>query len=407
MDDPHLRFDTVHIGGTNGKTTVTWLVENLLAAHDCRTGSYTSPHLEQLQDRYRLGGKTIAPEVFTSLVSRTSKQITAWEKDNADQLTYFETTVALAMRLFKDSNVDIAVIEVGLGGRLDATNVLESKTAVITGVTHDHIDLLGGSLAAIAEEKAGIVHPGCRLVTGKLPEEAIPSIARRVAETGADWLRASVDYGVRFAQVRAEGWTVSIDGIRARYQDLTLPLRGRHQVEHLATAVAACEVSLGHPLDSESTQRALATLSIPGRIEALSTAPVIVADGAHNAEGLTGLGRALGEEFPQEHRILVVGFTGSRDPGSLLSPLAGLFSAVIVTQPEGGIPAETVAAAARTVFAETAVEVAVPPSEALETATRLAGSDGMVVVTGSLYLVGELRAIISDAAEGHTDSSPD
>jgi dihydrofolate synthase/folylpolyglutamate synthase len=395
MADPHLTYPVIHVAGTNGKTTVTRLVSDVLGAHGLRVGSFTSPHLHAIEDRFQLSGSSISPEEFTEAVSQASWLVTEFEERSGEGVTYFELTAALAFSIFADAAVDVAVVEVGLGGRLDATNVVRAGVSVITGIAMDHMSYLGDSLAAIATEKAAILDQNGLLVTGPLPAAAEGSVTARVAETSSRWLRFGDDFGVESAVPAVGGWSVDLRGIYGDYEDLYLALHGRHQVDNFATSAAAAEAFLEGPLDLEATRAAAAAASSPGRIEVAGRSPLVILDGAHNEEGFAGLAQALSEEFPAMPWHLVVGMRGERDPADLLSPLRGLVERAIVTVPAdpAALPQEAVGEGVRQALGiEPVVTTNVP--EAVTKAVAEAGPQGGVVVCGSIYVVGEARALL-------------
>lgn len=394
MGDPHLDVPTVHVAGTNGKTTTVRLIEDLLLAHGLSAGAFTSPHLERLEERYTLNGEVIDAAVLTQTVADVAPFVAAYEAQHDTTVTYFEVTAAMAFQAFVSAAVNAAVVEVGLGGRLDATNVVDADVSVITGIAIDHTSYLGESIGEIAGEKAGILKQGGLLVTGPLPPAAEGAITARVAETGAPWIRRDADYALVDVAQAIGGWRAGVRGLHGRYPDLFLPLHGRHQLDHLATAVVAVEAFFGRELDGEAVQTAAAAAESPGRIEVAGRNPLVILDGAHNEQGIGGLAAAIADEFPDTHRVLVVGFRGERNPVELLAPLAGLFGEVIATaaQDDAALPAPAVAAAASEVFGEgVSVESVTPVVQAVTDALDRVGPDDAVVVTGSLYVVGEAR----------------
>ncbi len=394
MGDPHLDVPTVHVAGTNGKTTTVRLIEALLLAHGLSVGTFTSPHLERLEERYTLNGEVVDAQTLTQTVADVAPFVAAYEAQHDTTVTYFEVTAAMAFQAFVSAAVNAAVVEVGLGGRLDATNVVDADVSVITGIAIDHTSYLGDSLGEIAGEKAGILKQGGLLVTGPLPPAAEGAITARVAETGATWIRRDADYELVDVAQAIGGWRAAVRGLHGRYLDLSLPLHGRHQLDHLATSVVAVEAFFGRELDAEAVQLAAAAAESPGRIEIVGRNPLVIVDGAHNEQGITGLATALADEFPDTHRVLVVGFRGERNPVELLAPLAGLVGEVIATaaNDDAALPAEEVAAAATDVFGDgVPVEIVTPVGQAVTDALDRVGPDDAVVVTGSLYVVGEAR----------------
>jgi len=285
MDDPQLTYPSVHIAGTNGKTTVSRMVQQILGAHGLATGGFTSPHLDRVEERFSIHGVSIDPHDFTDAVRDIGWFVVGYETSTGELVTYFEVTAALAFSIFSTATVDVAVIEVGLGGRLDATNVVEAAVSVVTGVAIDHTEYLGNTIESIAIEKVAILKNDGTLVTGPLPEEAIGPVTRRVAETNANWVKSDEAFGILDSTIGVGGWQVSVNGVFGEYHDLFLPLHGRHQVDHLATSIATAEMLLGRGLDGDLLQVAVAATTAPGRLEVVGRQPVVLLDGAHNYQG--------------------------------------------------------------------------------------------------------------------------
>jgi dihydrofolate synthase/folylpolyglutamate synthase len=394
MTNPHESYPTIHVAGTNGKTTTVRMIDAILTAGGTRTGTYVSPHLHSIERRYTIGGEALDEEGFIQAIADVAPFIEHYESEVGTSLTYFETTVAVAFQAFAAAGVDVAVVEVGLGGRWDATNVVEAAVSVITGIAMDHMEYLGDSISAIAGEKAAILKEDGLLVTGPLPPAAEGAITAQVAGTGSKWLRSGADFQLSDVRSALGGWHCTVEGLFATYEDLYLPLHGRHQVDHLATAIAACESFLDQPLDAGQLATALASITSPGRLEVVARRPLVLIDGAHNAQGLEGLAETLVAEFPESDRVLIVGFRGQREVAELLQPLAGMFSHVIVTEADDdqAIPASTVAAAVAEAFgSEVTVEQSTPVSQAVTDALHIVDEEDMVVVTGSLYVVSDAR----------------
>lgn len=392
MGNPQTTYPSIHIAGTNGKTTVSRMVQQILGAHGLATGGFTSPHLHTVEERFTLHGVTLDSTDFTDAVADIAWFVKAYEREADTSVTYFEVTAALAFSIFSTAAVDVAVVEVGLGGRLDATNVIDSTVAVITGIDIDHIEFLGPTKAHIAAEKVGILGAGGLLVTGPVEGDVADVIGAKVAETASSWIRSGSDFTVTDAVVAVGGWHVSIDGVFGEYEELYLPMHGRHQVDHLATAVAACEMFLGRDLDQDSIATAVESMNSPGRLEIVNRRPLIMIDGAHNIQGFLGLAETLANEFPAIEWRLVLGMRGERDVGDLVSPLRGLIGKVFATAPEDAAaiaPQEVAEAAGESLHVEAVVFA--DPAEAVDAAQQEAGADGGVVVAGSLYLIGEVR----------------
>ncbi len=406
MDDPQSTYPSIHVAGTNGKTTVSRMVQQILGAHGLATGGFTSPHLVRVEERFAIHGVPLDPNDFADAVADIAWFVVGYERSADTTVTYFEVTAALALSIFATATVDVAVVEVGLGGRLDATNVLDADVSVVTGIGIDHTEFLGNTIAQIAAEKVAIVKDGGTLVTGPLPEDAIDVVARRVATVDANWIRHGESYSIEEADVAVGGWRVSVTGVFAEYRDLYLPIHGRHQVDNLATAIATSEMFLGRGLDRDLLEVAVAATTAPGRLEVVGRRPIVLLDGAHNEQGITGLAATLDTEFPTMPWQLVIGVRGERSVADLVAPLHSLVGAVFATAAEdpSSIDPERVAEDAR--IALDAPSSVYPSVEsALEAATSAAGANGGVLVTGSLYVVGEARAVLSAppdrSAEAH------
>ena len=399
MGDPQLAYSIIHVAGTNGKSTVTRLVADILGAHGYRTGAFTSPHLHRVEERFAIDGQPVSAAEFVTAMGDIAWFVEEYERRSGTGITYFELTAALAMSTFAAAAIDVAVIEVGLGGRWDATNVVVSDVAAITGIALDHMEYLGETVAEIAGEKAAIIDQDGTVVTGPLPAGAEGPVTARVAETGARWLRYGDDFAVESETLAVGGWVADIEGIFARYPDLYLPLHGGHQIVNLATAVAVSEEFLGHRLDEDALRVAVAATTQPGRIEVVHRRPLVIVDGAHNQQSVEGLAETLATEFPDEGYQLVVGMRGARSPGEVLVPLDGQIAHVWASAPDdpSAQPAAEVAAAAAEVLGVEATVVK-DVGDAVAAAMEAAGPGGAVVVTGSLYLAGEARASLVGTA---------
>ena len=249
MGEPHADVPAIHAAGTNGKTTSVRLMEDLLLAHGLSAGTFTSPHLERIEERFTVNGAILDSAGLVEAVADVAPFVAAYEAAHDTTITYFELTAAMAFQLFVSKALNAAVVEVGLGGRLDATNVLDADVSVITGIAIDHTSYLGDSIGEIAREKVGILKAGGLLVTGPLPAAAEGAVTARVSETGATWIRRGSQYEVADAAQAIGGWLVSVRGLHDTYSDIFLPLHGRHQVDHLATSIVAVEAFLGRGLD--------------------------------------------------------------------------------------------------------------------------------------------------------------
>lgn len=395
LGDPQTTYPAIHIAGTNGKSTTARMVQQILGAHGLTTGTFTSPHLRTIEERFSIRGAPIDADRFTEAVRDVAWFVVGYEEAAGTGVTYFEVTAALAFALFAAEVVDVAIVEVGLGGRLDATNVLDGQVSVVTGIDFDHMEFLGSTIPEITAEKVAILGDEGTLVTGHLPDEAVDVVRDRVAATGSRWIRSGSDFSVTEATVGVGGWQCSIDGVFHRYSDLFIPIHGRHQVEHLATAIATSEMFIGRSLDEDALALAAASLTSPGRLEVVARRPIVLLDGAHNAEGFRGLATTLDLEFPAIQWKLVLGMRGERSVPELLAPLKGRVDAVYAAaadDPASHDPAglATSAGGALGVPASAFDD----PLVALAAARDDAGPEGGVVVAGSLYLVGEVHATL-------------
>jgi dihydrofolate synthase/folylpolyglutamate synthase len=310
-------------------------------------------------------------------------------------LSYFEISAAMAFAFFADEAADAAVVEVGLGGRLDATNVCAGAVSVITEIGLDHQEYLGDTIEEITAEKLGIVEPGSILVTGPLVDEAWPVVEAMCRERDVTELRYGRDFHLEDVTQALDGWRLSVAGVHETYPDIHLPIHGRHQTINFAVAVAAVEAMTERALDPEAVIDAAAVMSSPGRMEPVAVDPFVLLDGAHNPDGFKALGHALREEFPTTTWILVTGAMDDKDIESMYPELAGLIEHVVVTSVDSprAIDPDDLAHRMRPLIgADT--EVVPTPTRAIERAREEAGPEGNVLVAGSLYLVGAVRSAI-------------
>lgn len=400
LGNPHQAYPTIHVAGTNGKTTVTRMVQQILGAHGLATGGFTSPHLSTVEERFVLHGAVIDGDTFVDAVRDVAWFVSAYEQEHDTTITYFELTVAIAYSLFATAAVDVAAVEVGLGGRLDATNVVEAAVSVVTGIDIDHTEYLGTTVEEIAPEKAAILKSGGTLVSGRLGPEAEGAVSHRVDEVGGNWIRYGRDFTVDEALVAVGGWQASITGVHGEYADLFLPIHGRHQVDNLATAIAACEMFIGRALDDDALRVAVGSLTAPGRLEVVRRRPLVLVDGAHNPQGFRGLAQTLDAEFPPLPWKLVLGVRGERPIEQLVVPLRGAVDAVYAAAADDSMAIDPAIVAQK---AGDALDVAgaafESPSLALAAALDDAGPEGGVIIAGSLYLVGDLREIYATGAD--------
>ncbi|MEX1124362.1 MAG: Mur ligase family protein, partial [Acidimicrobiia bacterium] len=297
MGRPDEGYPIIHVAGTNGKTSTSRLATLLLVTHGLTTGTYISPHLQRVEERLAVNGRYATEEDFALAVSDVEAFAIVRDLQGADPNTYFELTTAAAFAFFANQPVDAAVLEVGLGGRLDATNVVDAEVCVVTSIGIEHTEYLGSDLATIAGEKVAITGLNSILVTGPLPEPALAVAEARARELGIHHRHFGKDFSILSAKRGVGGWLVTIDGAEDTYEDLFLPLHGRHQVVNLANAIAATEALLGRKLDAEAVHDATSSATMPGRMEPLGTEPLLMVDGAHNTDGVDVLVESLFEEF--------------------------------------------------------------------------------------------------------------
>lgn len=391
MGSPHLGVPTIHVAGTNGKTSTTRLSALLLVAHGLSTGSYTSPHLERIEERLGVNGRIATPEELVQSVADVAAFADILEGRDEAKFTYFELTTAMAFAFFADQAVEATVIEVGLGGRLDATNVVEADVAVLTGVSLEHTEYLGPTVEAIAAEKLAIAGPDSILVTGPVEPTVFDLAEQRARELGIQHRAYGRDFSVDATRA-VKGWQIDIHGAEDDYSGLHLPVHGRHQTVNAALAVAAVEALLGRKLDPEAVSEAVTVFDTPGRMEAVAGEPFVLLDGAHNEEGFETLEAALEEEFPTTRWVLVLGVMGDKDLEGMTGRIAGRVVAIITTTvpEERAVPAAEIASRIAPLVS-VPVEPIGDPEAALAVARQRAGADGAVLVTGSLYLVGVVR----------------
>jgi len=390
MGQPHLSYPVIHITGTNGKGSTTQIITQLLIAHGLQVGTYTSPHLETLTERISRNNEPISEQDFADCVAA----IADIEVIGGVRPSYFEVMTAAAFRYFADTAVDVAVIEVGMLGRWDATNVVNSSVAVITNIALDHTEFAGPRLEDIAFEKVGISKPGSVLVVGDTNEELRE--IWHAAESAALLLRGN-DFEISENELAVGGRMIDVRTERAVYKDLPLPLHGQHQGENASIALTAVEEFFGNVLDIEVVREGFAAVRMPGRFEVLGRAPLVVIDGAHNPAGADVCAQVFFDDFsPEGKRILVVGALKGRDPQMLLSALrADEFDAVICcTAPSPrGLGANDLASAAKQMGCEQVV-VCETVEAACDKALNIAREEDAVLVAGSLYVVGSARTYL-------------
>jgi len=397
LGHPESASPAIHVTGTNGKTSTARCLTALLNAKGLRVGTFTSPHLESINERIAADGVPIADSELAEALARMA----AIEPllGEAGRLTWFEVLAGAALTWFADRPVDVAVYEVGMGGRWDATNVVDAGVAVVTNVGLDHIEFLGPTHADVAGEKAGIIKAGATLVLGERDPALRPIF--EAEDPAVLWL-AGRDFGCVANEMAVGGRTLDLRTPAAEYEGVWLDLHGAHQGDNFAVALAAAEAFFDQPLDDRLVREAAATVRSPGRLEIVGRQPLIVLDGAKNLEGAQRAAEAVAEEFgAARSEILVVGMLQGKDPGQMLDALGARRARLVVACPAPSPrtwSAQEVADAARVLGCATLVEESV--AEALDSALAAADADDLILVTGSLYVVGAARAALAVGDRG-------
>ena len=396
MGRPDEGYPIIHVAGTNGKTSTSRLATLILVAHGLTIGTHTSPHLQKVEERLAINGRYATADEFALAVSDVAAFAGLRETRGGESNTYFELTTAGAFAFFADQAVNAAVLEVGLGGRLDATNVVDAEVCVVTSIGVDHTEYLGEDIASIAAEKVAIAGSDSILVTGPLPDAALDVANRKSRELGIQHRRFGIDYSLGESQRGVGGWLATIHGAEEDYEEVFLPLHGRFQLINLTMAVAAAEAMLGGKLDSEAIQSSAAAATMPGRMEPLSASPLVLVDGAHNADGVYTLVESLLEEFPTTRWQLLFGVMGDKNVELMIERLEPVLDGVITTAVDDKRAVDPLSLADRAAkVLDISVLAGDTVEEALDMALAEAGSDGAVLVTGSLYLVGAVRDLLT------------
>ena len=418
LGSPQHAYPAIHIAGTNGKTSVARMVDALLTALHRRTGRTTSPHLQSAVERIAIDGKPISPaqyvatyreiEPFVQMIDQQSQSA------GGPAMSKFEVLTAMAFAAFADAPIDVAVVEVGLGGRWDATNVINAPVAVITPISVDHVEYLGDDIDGIAAEKAGIITKAdddavdtVAVIARQVPQ-AMEAVLTQALRAEAAVAREDSEFAVLGRQVAVGGQLLQLQGLGGVYPDIYLPLHGEHQAHNAVTALAAVEAFFGagvqRQLDVDAVRAAFATVTSPGRLERMRSVPTVFIDAAHNPSGAGALAQALAEEFDFRYLVGVVSVLADKDVGGILAALEPVFASVVVTH--NGSPraldVESLAMMAEERFGPGRVLVADNLRDAVETATALvddAAADGEahagtgIVITGSVVTAGAARTL--------------
>lgn len=400
----------VHITGTNGKTTTARMIERLLLELGLSPGRFTSPHLHDIRERIVIGGEPIGAERFLAAYDDVAPFVemadAASQAEGGPRLSFFEVLVAMAYDAFADAPVDVQVIEVGMGGSWDATNVADAAVAVIAPIAMDHEKYLGTDLLAIAGEKSGIIKPGSIVVSAAQEPAVREVLLEKAGEAGVPVAFDGDGIGVLSREVAVGGQLVTLRGLAGDYPDLLIPLFGEHQAHNALLALTAVEALVGGgetPLDREVVAQAFASVTSPGRLELVRRSPAVLVDGAHNPAAIESLVAALGDSFTFTHTVGLLAVLADKDAETMLELLEPVFDELVVSQTTSvrAMPAETLGLLAAEIFGDHRVTVVADLPSALDAAVELADAAGVaggVVATGSVFTAGEVRMLL-----GRTD----
>jgi dihydrofolate synthase/folylpolyglutamate synthase len=418
LGDPQRAYRSVHLTGTNGKTSTSRMIDGLVRAAGLRTGRFTSPHLESMTERISVDGQPLAEQDFVRAWLDVAPYVEIVDRQGPHPLSFFETSVAMAFAAFADAPVDVAIVEVGMGGSWDATNVLDAEVAVVTPISVDHARYLGDSPVAIAEEKAGIIKPGSVAVVAHQDDEVMEVLARRAREVGATMLVEGVHFGVVQSVPAVGGQLMTLQVDERSFDEVFLPLYGGHQAQNAVLALAAVHALLGEgALTGQVVGEAFAEATSPGRLEVIRRGPTILLDSAHNPHGAAASAEAIRDFFTFDPLVGVVAVMADKDVEGLLAELEPLLTEIVCTQNTTFrcLPAEDLAEVARDLFGEHRVRVVARLDDAIELGMTLAETGGAlgesigsggVLVTGSVITAGQARTLLRRKAPGRgRDSS--
>jgi dihydrofolate synthase/folylpolyglutamate synthase len=406
LGDPQRTFPVIHLTGTNGKTSTTRIVDSLLCELGLRTGRFTSPHLHSLRERIAFSGEPISPEKFLDAYDEVMPFVDLVDArslaDGGPRMTYFEVLVAIAYAAFADAPVDVAVVEVGLGGSWDATNVADGLVAVVTPIALDHQHFLGHDVESIATEKSGIIKADALAVIAVQEPEVAQILRDRATDVGARIAFEGNDFGLLAREVAVGGQQIAIRGLAGEYEEILLPLHGLHQAHNTVLAVAAVEAFLGgaeQRLDPDVVRAALAAVTSPGRLEIVRRSPTVIVDAAHNPAGALALRDALEDSFAFARMVGVIAILKDKDATEMLEILEPVLDHVVVsrtTSPRAMRP-DDLGELAREIFGENRVTVVQDLPDALDEAAGLADEGGLgggVLATGSVTTAAEVRMLL-------------
>ena len=408
LGDPQRSYRVIHITGTNGKTSTTRFIERILREHGLRTGRFTSPHLLKFTERMAIDGEPVSDEVLYGVYLDIEPILEMVDQELAAQseapLTFFEALSVLGFAVFADAPVDVLVLEVGMGGAWDSTNVADGDVAVFTPIGLDHMDRLGNTITEIAETKSGIIKQGALVVSSDQSAEALEVLRHVAGEKAEGHFLLGKDFSVEFHEATSTGQRVMVSGLAGRYGPYEAPVFGIHQSANLAVAIAAVEAFLGGgqvPIADDVLRSAVADLSSPGRLQLVRTEPALLLDGAHNPAGAKTLATSLMSEFSDKPLVGLLAVLSDKDVAGVISELAGCFKHVVATASSSNrsLEAQSLEAIAKD-HSGAITESAPDAKSALERARTIAREiDGMVVVTGSISLVGDVLQILQEESD--------
>ena len=402
LGSPQLTYPTIHVAGTNGKTSTTRMIDSLLFATGMRTGRFTSPHLESYLERIAINGQSIDPKEIIFAYNDIAAYLDLMDEKFDNPISFFEAITALAFVAFDEHPIDVGVIEVGMGGTWDATNVIDADVSVVMPIDYDHMEYLGNTLTEIAATKAGVIKEGGFVVLAQQQPEAAVELLRRAAEVGADIAREGIEYELLSRAIAVGGQLISVRGINETYEDIFIPLHGKHQALNAASALVAVEAFFGdQPLDIESVRAGFAAVTSPGRCEIVHRDPTLILDAAHNPHGARALAETLESEFTFDEVIGVVAIFGDKDAAGVLKELEPILNSVIVTQSSSprAMPVDELEKVAVSIFGNDRVfpvaSLGAALDRAVEKAKRPLSDESVgVVVAGSVVTVGESRTYL-------------
>ena len=403
LGSPQLTYPTIHVGGTNGKTSTSRMIDSMLFEMGLRTGRFTSPHLESYLERISINGQPINAAELIFSYNDISPYLDLMDSKFENPISFFEAITALAFAAFAEHPIDVGVIEVGMGGEWDATNVVQAGVSVITPIGLDHTEYLGSTLTEIAQTKGGILKPGGFGVFARQESEAAIELLRKAAEVGIDVAREGIEYSLANRAVAVGGQLISISGLNESYDDIFLPLHGKHQAANAATALVAVEAFFGDTeLDHDAVRAGFAAVTSPGRCEVVHRDPTILLDAAHNPHGAKALAETIANEFTFDEVIGVVAAFGDKDVRGILLELEPVMNEIIVTANSSprAMKLSDLEKVAIEIFGKdrvAAIEtLAAAIDQAIKDAKRPLSDDSVgILITGSVITVGESRAIIN------------